>query len=153
MNREIKFRGLSDNTDGNKTWVYGDLVHDVPNETRYYQTHPCRIRWNLERGGSANKPIIKDTEGQFTGLLDKQGKEIYEGDIVKFFDEDCYPKGKEMMTTVRWSDKGDTLGWGFGNIQKLGGNKEWCEIIPWNMEVIGNIYENKELLEANNEQK
>ena len=83
---------------------------------------------------------------QYTKLSDKNGKEIYEGDIVKFFDDDWYPKGKEIISQVHWSDKGETLGWGFGNFKKLGGNKDWCEIVPWNMEVIGNIYENSELL-------
>ena len=65
--REIKFRGFN----GEK-WLYGDLTID-------YKTKQATIsddRW-------WRHPVRFDTVGQFTGLKDPTGKEIYEGDILE----------------------------------------------------------------------
>ena len=72
---------------------------------------------------------------QFTGLKDKNGKEIYEGDIVKNFAENFY--------VIKWFSKGFEM----GSTKAKG--RYWCTTNDdWNCcEVIGNIYENPELLE------
>lgn len=71
---------------------------------------------------------------QFTGLLDKNGKEIYEGDVL--------PNGKTVLT-VKWTEdicnEYGCVGWNVG----MGGYGGGCAS---EMEVIGNIYENPELL-------
>lgn len=92
---------------------------------------------------------IRDWEGyllQYTGLKDKNGKEIYEGDIVKL-----------------WFDEGEEVFWnsflvkffeGCFICEFLGGDTEEYPIFEyWNdtqdLEIIGNIYENPELLTNN----
>ena len=81
---------------------------------------------------------------QFTGLLDKNGKEIYEGDILKS------ELGK--ISEVQWVNEnigvnGGEYGIGYvGWIADFYGDKSDCGLNEWNIEVIGNIYENPELL-------
>lgn len=75
MNRQIKFRGM----DANGIMRYGRLSKDMPDSTRFYKEFSQRICWDY-----SNIPVSNKTLGQFTGLLDKNGKEVYEGDILKY---------------------------------------------------------------------
>jgi len=84
---------------------------------------------------------------QFTGLLDRNGKEIYEGDIIKYFQ----PYANKWDThIVLWDDKFA----GFGMFEF---NNEWCKESDWlkikEIEIIGNIYENSELLNQKGKKK
>lgn len=74
MNRQIKFRGLR--VDG-KGWVYGSLQLPYKPFDEYYiwDTHINKIK------------VKPDSVGQFTGISDKNGVEIYEGDTLNSRDE------------------------------------------------------------------
>ena len=121
--REIKFRAIKD--DGHCSWAYGYL-HDVgkraviyvPEETTYYA-------------------CLKETVGQFTGLKDKNDVEIYEGDIIDHCAAFGYVIFEDGMFSLSSSAKVN-----FGYRQPL------CYIDLSNCEVIGNIYDNPDLLEG-----
>jgi uncharacterized phage protein (TIGR01671 family) len=81
---------------------------------------------------------------QFTGLLSKTGKEIYEGDIVKY---DYDFKGKEAWV-VEWAYDCFALFRGERRVGDMNASDD-PEYIVWEMcEVIGNIYESPELIEG-----
>ena len=130
--REIKFRGQHIDT---KEWVYGDLVQVI--------NHPTGLKAYIAADGDTKLfypgcrfcEINPETIGQFTGLHDKNGKEIYEGDIVVKDEYMWFDGGKpNYVGTVKR-----------GVLVRLGLNDEGFEEgekSDWR--VIGNIHENKE---------
>lgn len=126
--REIKFRGFS--IYSNK-WYYGSLVN--PGEGYYILEHVENNTYKYDK-------VDKDSIGQYTGLKDKYNNEIYEGDILEltYFDD-----SKNVMY-VSYNDSAKFVL--IEQVKNLSINMEFFD--KENMEVIGNIYENKELLET-----
>lgn len=113
MKREIKFRAW----DGTQMYY---KVNILPN-------------WGAIKEGYSATPWSDDAKAgiamQFTGLHDKNGKEIYEGDMNQ-------DKG-----IVKWNNDSASFVWDYNNdLHCFEEESEWCEII-------GNIYENPELLQ------
>ena len=133
--RTIKFRGK---THGNGKWYYGSLAYaNEINGAIYFQT-----------GGGLVKTmdwvyVIPETVGQFTGLYDCDGKEIYEGDILKW-------EKDGLLYAVKFWD-----GMFYASVQEcnegiLGGFPlhALTEHEDRECKIVGNIYDNPELLKG-----
>ncbi len=127
--REIKFRGkmVEDNE-----WIFG----------YYVLTHDShRIIYEDYEGFYCEDEVIKESVGQYTGLLDKKYREIYEGDIVTFgsWDEDIEEEWCHTPALVEYKQNEAAFYLTRSCNIPLAHQKD--------IEVIGNIYENPELLE------
>ena len=148
MEREIKFRAkaLSSVPELNeKKWAYGMPVPSQFGCGYMLNIDSCKnadffnSRWTMPSCEST-KPINEDTIGQFTGLKDKNGIDIYEGDIVK--------TKNGRLCVVKWFSSDNFVGFDMKPIET--GHEcpsEYDLYKSNNLEVVGNIYDNKELLE------
>lgn len=132
--REIRFRGKRI---GTSEWVYGDLIH------RQIWSEAFPVIRMQDDGFDIYEEceVISETVGQYTGLKDKNGKEIFEGDIVfAIATYDC------ANTVVVWDDGGFVLvpcKYYKNYISRCG----YKDIRFLDKEVVGNIHDNPELLE------
>jgi uncharacterized phage protein (TIGR01671 family) len=107
MNRQIKFRGLRKDVKG---WVYGYYFHHLDGQIDQHII--------IDPKGFENY-VNPETVGQFTGLKDKNGKDIYEGDIESTGGE------------CEWNADSASFVWNWPNIETVGmeGEKQWCEVV------------------------
>lgn len=133
--REIKFRGRKSNGE----WIYGDLVvvETTDGQPSKFNIKPYDV--DLE----SPEDVDENTIGQFTGLYDENGEEIYEGDIVERFQpmphyrNGVYYDGNAIYGVVRY------IGAGFYILS----DKQAYELSRnFDMWVQGNIHDNPELL-------
>ena len=122
----IKFRGKSKKT---VEWLYGDLIRNV--EGAFAIVPPYEISMN---NYYRNYVVDKETIGQYTGLKDKYGREIFEGDIL------CYRDAK-FQTHIVYHNGGFYFSHFGGTTFTAIGDHEINKYT-----VVGNIYDNKELL-------
>ena len=122
--RTIKFRGK---LKSNGNWEYGDLLHDDIGGCYIY---PIEVRDSYK-----NNEVIPETVGQFIGLKDKNGEEIFEGDILDF---------NGIITEVRFV-RGVFAFLVRGNL-----DDELCGDCRTDLfaKVIGNVYENPDILKG-----
>lgn len=92
--------------------------------------------------------IDKNTVCQYTGLKDKNGKEIYEGDIVKFDEYEYEKLAQSIISEIKWCEELCALSLVVS--QRYGTRGTLSHLLDWNkeVEVIGNIFDNPELLDA-----
>jgi uncharacterized phage protein (TIGR01671 family) len=170
MKRKIKFRGISRKTNN---FVYGMLMYSVSDSGLVIvetvdcpptMQDPCGDTINIYHG------IIPGTESQFTGMLDKDEKEIYENDIISFHyfflgggEEGVWESEHELKGIIVWG----IYGWAVDAIN----GEHWCSYTGYkdgegdssildlqmmnessiheeSFEVIGNIHHNSELLNS-----
>lgn len=132
--REIKFRGKRID---NGEWVYGDLYrHEpplqcvvpenyIPEQTKNYILKTAFADWNMPRQVEYIE-VIPETIGQYTGMKDKNGKDIYEGDRV--ITDECGWIGNVVYDNGMFYCEDDA-----------GGYATYCNWEAY--EVIGNIHE------------
>ena len=116
----------------NGKWVYGDLLHVSANNPRIIP----RDMWLLTDFMDQTKryEVDPDTVGQFTGLNDKDGKEIYEGDVVRWMGYD----DEVIFELVEYGDGCFHLDdYAILNCEEIKTN---------NLIVVGNIHDNPELI-------
>ncbi len=155
--KEIKFRGkvindvecYGESLFRKGEWVYGYLVSPnvIVGDVVEIDEEYISLEWWVT--------VDPVTVGQSTDLKDKNNTEIYTGDILKLIAEDAMFTRQEWMGVVEFGNPNGTYTWGF-QLRPLNGAEVNPDILLWvetelpniSCEIIGNIYENQELLKG-----
>lgn len=139
--REILFRGK---TKKNK-WIEGNLIYGQDGVSYISAINESPIYKNIDYWyiDTPTFEVISETIGQFTGLLDKNSNKIFEGDILKLYDPyaDVWSvNGAKVVFSYKYAG-----GWVLESTElkhlNIGTRTQ-------HVEIIGNIHDNPELLEA-----
>ena len=135
--REITFRGK---TVDRRKWIYGSLI--VLDDDFNYIMPRCEFastltKWELIRLES--EPVLQSTIGQYTGVKDKNGVRVFEGDIVR--------TQFGRLVRIEYRAVGGFVGFDMTAIECKNecpwSDTAWC---PYNIEVVGNIHDNPEMV-------
>ena len=125
--REILFRGKGDKKYNDGVWYYGVPIRDFEGD------------WQICTDNS-KRTVISETIGQYTGLADKNGTKIFEGDIVDvLYDVNYIGVAAERIGVFE-------VVFHNGSLMKQKGGVRYHFIPSDKCKVIGNIYDNPELL-------
>lgn len=129
--RRIKFRGKRLD---NKNWVYGYLVPVVNRGAT--QMH---IVTEIRGGSIQGFAVDPETVGQYTGMHDKNGNEVYEGDIVRYRTTDeRYTRNPRFSTLiVHYEER---------SARFMAGGIYWDTLRPEIVEIVGNSYDNPNVI-------
>lgn len=127
--REILFRGKR--TD-NGEWVYGNYAHT-----------DCYIKHNdyIGQNNPLEYMVNPETVGQYTGLTDKNGKKIFEGDILKE-----KQSNQALIFTVDWCEDCAMFVTPCKNFKSL--EFDFTTSYGEQFEIIGNVFDNSDLLKG-----
>ena len=131
--RKVKFRGKNKNGE----WLYGDIlqvgneVFIAPTEGDWFDFIPWSKN-NVFHLPVARYAVNPETVGQFTGLYDKNGTEIYEGDIYRY-------KEPDSINEVSYC-----IGGGFAGFDLSPTYHDENRLLD--VEILGNIHDNANLL-------
>ena len=145
--REILFRGKRKD---NGEWVYGNFVRGCVDDFAYI------VEFGNKELCRNYVEVIPETVGQYTGLTDKNGKKIFEGDMIKPFNDEidkmvvefchgqfllCLYGERGYMAEYGWEESGN---YGCFEAEPLSSYGD-------DIEVTGNIHDNSELLKEGDE--
>lgn len=141
--REILFHGKRAD---NGEWIEGDLL-----QIKYYNKSIIECKIMPQTPVSSAIPVLPETVGQYTGLTDKNGKRIFEGDIVKCTDT---INDFEFNAVVEFGNPNGEYNWGY-QLKFISGEESNFDILCWvdmeetgaYIEIIGNIHDDPELME------
>lgn len=134
--REILFRGKRID---NGEWVEGIPINTHIGTFIVFEENPhyCDQYGYMEIDGLVK--VDPATVGQYTGLTDKNGKRIFEGDVIK----GLFLFGLEVLSVVDFEGGSFGLKWNRGDIAEFSPFTSICNV---SFEVIGNIHDNPELI-------
>ena len=130
--REILFRAKRRRAD---EWVESESLNQFKNP------YTEKVEAHLWRDGHGWMVCDIETVGQFTGLIDRNGKRIFEGDVVRH-----YKRGIPMLYLYEVTFENGAFG-----VCRLGDKTDalgFCEFYKSEFEVIGNVHDNSELSES-----
>jgi uncharacterized phage protein (TIGR01671 family) len=131
MSREIKFRAWNKR---NQNWLNSEIMIDCDG-----LVYDCDSHYLSELDQSEIELV------QFTGLLDRNGKEIFENDIIKIIMTNCRTLKFEIFIDLVYWSKTDAM----FCLKKL--SRNMLTLQTQNVEIIGNVYQNPELLGGEND--